>query len=872
VYPPLTSPNGVPVGALHGFTSMLMKMIKDFQPKEAVIVFDHGGKNFRHRIYPEYKANRPEAPEDLIIQLKLLRKVAKALNFKTLEQEGFEADDIIATLANHVAKQESNAIIISSDKDLMQLINDHVAMYDPVKMKYITVEDVESKFGVKPEKVREVQALMGDTSDNIPGVKGIGAKTAAKLINEYDNVANLLASLDKVENKRQQNLLRENAENAKISWKLVGLEGNINIQEKDFTWVAPEASKISNFLNEFGFESLKKRAENLFALKIIEAEQTQTNDNEKIIEIKDKATFDKLYKVIENQGIVAINLVALKDTIILSLNVNKLYVIKNINRDFNSNVNKDIDITKTGESGDLFAYAENSLKKKSSVQVDIGDLLENTAILKITFDLKSLLKYFKDCTINACQDLQLMDYCLSAGSKVRTIYELITHHDQSKEVDYLPNATEITADFIDIYHILKQKLFNDKLLHLYQDIDLDICYILHQMEQAGIKIDKGCLEKLSGEFNKKILELEQEIFAITKEEFNIASPSQLGNILFEKMQLPFAKKNTKSQTYSTSADILEKLSHEGHKIADLLLEYRHLAKLKNTYTDTLPGQADEKTSRIHTTFIQNSTTTGRLSSHDPNVQNIPIRSEEGAKIRRAFIAEKGMQLISADYSQIELRILSYVADVAALKEAFIKGMDIHTKTASQIFGVSQKDVDSELRRRAKAINFGIIYGISGFGLAKQLDISRENASNYITKYFATYPGIEKYMEETKEFAREHGYTINLLGRRCYLPMINSKNHTLRSFAERAAINAPLQSLTADIAKIAMIEVDKMLQQKRFKTKILLQIHDELIFEAPKNEVEKVKPLIKDIMEKSCSFLGIPMVVQIDSGDNWQEIH
>ena len=843
IQPSLTSPSGIPVGALYGFASMLLKIIKDFDFQHAVIVLDSAGKNFRHEVYSDYKANRPKAAEDLVIQLKLIPKVAEALNFTTFAKVGFEADDIIATLASKATEAKQDAIIISSDKDLMQLINDHIKMYDPVKAKYINDEDVIAKFGVEPERVADVQALIGDKSDNIPGIAGIGVKGAAKLINEFDDLENLLASIGKIENKRLRELLSNDKDNALMSKKLVSLDKDVDIHYdiNNLTWDSPGTDKVSFLFDEFGFKSLKSRAENLFHIKIkdsiLNSQKKVKSDNIKISEIKDQESFNSLYHQIKSVGIVAVQLSQETDNIT--------------------------------NGRDLFLsirYIVYVIHYPKSFDIDM--LFEDISIKKITYNLKMILKYF-DCRCLAFEDLQLMEYCITSGKKQRSLFEIIKHYDDTKNDSYFPIPTEITVDFTSCYNILEQELFKNKLLFLYKDIDLPICYILHDMEKEGIEINTKYLNDLSNEFEKKIAELEESIYEISGEKFNIASPKQLAEMLFTKMKLPFAKKLAKSQTYSTNADILEKLSSEGYEIADILLYYRQLTKLKNTYTDTLPLQTDQK-GRVHTTFLQNATSTGRLSSHNPNVQNIPIRTAEGNRIRAAFVAKERYDLISADYSQIELRILSYIANIDSLKDAFVKGKDIHTETAMQIFSVSEDQMTPELRRKSKAINFGIIYGISAFGLARRINVTREEGKNYIDKYFQKFPGIKEYMERTIAFAREHEYVENMLGRKIFIPEINSKNGTLRSFAERAAINAPIQSLASDIVKIAMVQVEKELKQHNLKTKMLLQIHDELIFECSKDETIKVMKVIKDTMQKQ-SLVNIPMIVSIKYGSNWQEM-
>ena len=861
IQPPLSSPNGAPVGAIYGFTSMLIKLINDFKPEHAVIVLDHAGKNFRHDIYKDYKANRPSIAEDLVSQLNLVRAVAEALNFKHLSKAGFEADDIIATLATKASSTEREAIIISSDKDLMQLVDGFVKMYDPAKAKYITEEDIIAKFGVGALKVREVQALIGDKSDNIPGVAGIGPKTAAQLINEYGTLDGIINSIDLIKNPRWQNLLKDNLENAKLSWLLVGLNQNVEIEQDldNFHWNSPSGNQISNFLNEYGFKSLHKRIENLFHLKIensalIDPILAEKKNTLKVIKIDKSQQLEPLLIEAQKLGVVAI---------FYRVHDSKHNLILTAGGDlYNINYQDQHDLH------DLFSYSSIKLED-SEIKQKIHSLFSNKAIKKITYNLKSLLQLVDPSlvkTLASFDDLMLMDYVLNAGNKAHELLDIIEIYSGSTPTE----NTYYAAHFIDCYNNLTSKLVVNKALHLYDSIDLPMCYILHDMEKIGVKVDVQYLQSLSMELGEKIQTIEKKIYSLAGKEFNISSPKQLGLILFDEMKLPFGKVSGKSKSYSTNVDILEKLNIEGYEVAELLLDYRHLCKLKNTYTDTLPKQIDKTTGRIHTTFLQCATTTGRLSSINPNVQNIPIRTEEGNKIRAAFVASPGMKLISADYSQIELRILSHVANIGQLKQAFAENRDIHTQTASQIFDIPIETMEPEVRRKAKAINFGIIYGISAFGLARQLNISRKEAATYIERYFKEYPGIQQYMSETIEFAKEHGFVSNLLGRKCFLPNINSKDHTLRSFSERAAINAPMQSLASDIVKVVMIVLDKRLSANNMKTKMILQIHDELIFESPLSEVESAMTIIKSTMQNAY-LLDVAIDTTVSFGSNWQEL-
>ena len=835
VQPPLSSPDGKPVGLVYGFTSMLLKVLNDFKPEHVVVVFDSGGQNFRHKIYDQYKANRPTPPIDLLEQLPLIRLAASNLNFPVIEKVGYEADDIIATLASKASALQEKSIIISSDKDLMQLLNGHTKMYDPIKTKYISEEDVIAKFGVTPDKIREVMALTGDKSDNIPGVPSIGPKTAAALIKQFGTVQAMLNSLEQITSPRQREVISASKELALISWQLVGLDYDVDVKLdlEALQWTPPDSVKISAFLTEYGFKSLNKRVENLFQLKLIHS--SSPIPTLKALELQNvisKEEFDSLVAEIEKFGVVSIYLVNERQ--------NPSIILSTEEKTYNIDINQ-------------------------SLINSISALLKDKSVKKITYNLKSLLKFFwhYDVQIHSTEDIELMQYLLTSGKPQDDPFK--EAHNKGNEALAL-----VVHSFLDKYQELLLLLKDNNLLGLYKDVDLPLCYVISKMEQIGIKINSGYLNQLSNEFGIEISELEQEIFKIAGTTFNIASPKQLGAILFDKMQLPFGKLSSKAQSYSTNSEVLEKLSDHGFSIADSLLKWRQLTKLKTTYTDSLPLQIDPADGRVHTTFLQTSTSTGRLSSKDPNLQNVPIRSLEGNKIRAAFIADNGKKLISADYSQIELRILSDIADMPSLKQAFLNGEDIHSNTACNIFHLEKKELTAEHRRKAKAINFGIIYGISAFGLAKQLHIKSSEAAEYIKQYFLKYPGMEQYMEHTKNYAKEHGYVLNLYGRKCFIPLIDDKKTSIKQFAERAAINAPIQGACADIIKKAMIEIDHELKVQNLEAKMVLQIHDELLFEAPEKEAEKVAQLIKTIMEKP-SKLTVPLVVETKIGDNWQEI-
>lgn len=861
--PALTNNKGEPVGAVYGFTSMIMKLLHDIKVSHAAVVFDSGKKNFRHQIFEDYKANRPEAPEDLVIQFPIIRDVVKAFNLISLEKEAYEADDLIATIAKEAEIQGIKVIIISSDKDLMQLVNNNTIMFDPIKLRAIEQDQVFDKFAVSPDKVLDVLSLMGDSSDNIPGVPGIGPKTAAKLINEFGNIDQLLKNIDKISNIRQQNLIKDNRDKILLSRKLASLDENVpleyNLDQLKFKHA--DFDKLLEFLKNHGFKSLIARANNLFNFASNQlSEIKKVNNEQQIIELNNKETIDQLQEEASYSGKLALYLQWDNNK-----NIITIFAAPSISRIYYFFFNHQQDL-----------FEDNMVKNNYLINI-LKLLLEDNNILKITHDLKGLSHIFDKYNITpiACEDIKIMSFLLSSGLHGHEIDDLSLIYldialENGKGHDIVKlNIQKVTNLFI-LYPLIIHRIITQKMARLYYRLELPLVKILKNMEQYGVKIDASKLNELSKEFSDILQSLESKIFAETGIEFNLASPKQLGEVLFGNMGLP-AGKVSKHGTYSTNVDILESLSEQGFTIADNILYWRQIAKLKNTYTDALIKQINPITKRLHTTFSMASVVTGRLSSSDPNLQNIPIRSEEGNKIRAAFIADHGKKLLSADYSQIELRILAHIADIGHLKEAFKEGKDIHASTASQIFSVPLEQVDQNLRRKAKAINFGIIYGISAFGLAKQLNIARSDASSYIKAYFKEYPGIEQYMENMKDYARQHGYVTSLMGRRCYVKGINDKNFAVRGFAERAAINAPMQSSAADIIKQAMVEIDAMLIKNNMQAKMILQVHDELLFEFPAEEEIELVKRVKLIMENVIK-LNVPLTVGIKLGNNWAEIH
>ena len=891
--PALTRKDGTPVGDVYGFTKMMMRLLASLDFTHIVAIFDSGSKTFRNEIYSEYKMHRPECPEDLKPQFPIIRQVAESLNLATLEKKNYEADDLIATIAKQVDPDEYEVLIISPDKDLMQLVSDHIKIYDAGKDKMIDRAAVKEKFGVKPEQVVDILALMGDAADNIPGVKGVGPKTASELISEFGSLENLYQNLDKIKQKKRKEYLETDHEKAKLSKILARLEENVDFDSdlSNFKVRPIDPQKLINFLEAQNFNSLatKVRTEFDYNNEDISNEINQNKENNlkkiKIVKIKSKSDLEKLKKseklakfaifdtnLITNQS----NQLFLKDfTISLPIESGKIEEVFYFESDI------------WQESNDLFN--QKQINQKDVLEI-LKDILENKNIIKIGYKIKEIKKFFTRHNINfIADDIALMGYILNSSSGKSNIRILITNYLDDEEAENLGQffddldknkknlALEDNSKRIEVlvarnhfifnlFPILKQELEEQRLEKIYKDYEIPLIDILIKMELNGIEISSLKLKELSDEFEKQIISLSKEIYNLADEEFNIASPKQLSHILFEKLSLKTGKKS-KTGLYSTNSDILEELSLQGHIIAEKVLEWRHVAKLKNTYADALPKTISNEDGRIHTNYSNISTITGRLSSNNPNLQNIPIRSKDGIKIRNSFIAKKGCKLIMADYSQIELRVLASMAKIPNLKQAFINNQDIHAITASQVFNTPLEEIDSDLRRKAKAINFGIIYGISSFGLAKQLKIPKEDAKKYMDQYFTTYPEIKVFMEKTKEIARKQGFVETIIGRKCFLPEINSKNHIRRSLEERLAINAPIQGSAADIIKQAMIDLDSTLNQGNYQSRILLQIHDELIIEAPDNEVEEISSLIQDVME-NVKLIDVDLKVDVKINSFW----
>ena len=920
--PPLTrKSDGLPTGAVHGFCNMLYKLLEDTRnsdkPTHFAVIFDASGKTFRNDIYPEYKAHRPPAPEDLVPQFPLIREAVRAFGVPCIELEGYEADDIIATYARAGKDAGARVTIVSSDKDLMQLVGPDIEMLDTMKNRLIHEAEVKEKFGLGPEKVVDIQALAGDSSDNVPGVPGIGIKTAAQLIAEYGDLDTLLARAAEIKQpKRRQNLI-EFADQARISRQLVTLDQNVPVKAdwSDFVVTTPNAETLLGFLAQMEFTTLTRRlAEALGAAppapKLSSAPSGNTeagNTPDAAVQywaqeitqipvdpaayetVRDTGTLRKWIDAATYQGFVAV------DTETTSLDAMAADLVG---------------ISLALEPGracyiPLGHVAEGlGLDDPDLEQIDMGTaldllrpMLEDPGTLKIGQNLKydALLLSRYGIDLAPIDDTMLMSYALDNGRGGHGMDALAIRHlghtpIPFKEVagsgkskitfDRVPiaAATRYAAEDADVtlrlWRVLAPRLVAENLKTVYETLERPLVPILVAMERAGIRVDRQVLSRLSGEFAQKLAALEAEIHELAGESFNIASPKQLGEILFEKMGIEGGKK-TKTGAMATGADVLEGLAAQGHKLPAKVLDWRQLAKLKSTYTDSLPGFVNSETGRIHTSYAMAATTTGRLASSDPNLQNIPIRTEAGRRIRTAFVAEPGHLLISADYSQIELRVLAHIADIPNLRQAFDDGLDIHAMTASEMFGVPIEGMDPMVRRRAKAINFGIIYGISAFGLANQLGIDRGEAKAYIDTYFTRFPGIRDYMEATKTAARASGYVETIFGRKCHYPEINSKNPTQRAFMERAAINAPIQGSAADIIRRAMIRIPGALAGAGVTSTMLLQVHDELIFEAPDAEVEATIAVVTKVMEGAAEpaiQLAVPLKVDARAAANWDEAH
>jgi DNA polymerase I len=895
--PPLSrKSDGLPTGAVSGFCSMLFKLLEDVRsddskhkPTHFAVIFDSARKNFRNEIYSEYKANRAEAPDDLAPQFEYIRKSVKAFNLPSIELLNYEADDLIATYAKQITEAGAKVTIISSDKDLMQLVSNKVRLFDPMKSRVIGEKEVVEKFGVKPNQVIDVQSLAGDSSDNVPGVPGIGIKTAAELINKYKNLDKLLSKASEIpQNKRRETLLA-NKDKALLSKKLVTLKDNVPVKNdpSEFLIKNIDKDKLYEFLREMEFNRLLSQAisfygdpENKLSSVEIRSNKISKIDTKSYKSIINEKELNQLIKSLDEKSVISV------DTETSSLNPQEAELI-GISLSYAPNASYYIPL----------GHKKTKNLKKNLVLNKLKSILEDPSIKKVCQNTKYDYIVFKNhgVELNPVEDTMLLSYTLDAGNNRHNMDTLSEIHLGHKTISYkdlvgtgkkqlnfsdidLKTATKYAAEDADVtlrlYNILAERVVDEKLDKIYEIFEKPMIKILSKLETNGIKVDDSYLKKLSKKFEERLIKIEKEIYKISGKKFNIGSPKQLGEIIYNDLKIAKLKK-TKKGSLATSAKILEDLALTGHKFPNLILKWRQVSKLKSTYTDALQEHINKKTKRVHTSFLLAATNTGRLASSDPNLQNIPIKTLDGKEIRKAFIAEKNNLLISADYNQIEMRILADMADVKELKKAFKNNQDIHSLTASQVFGVPINKVSDDYRRKAKAINFGIIYGITQYGLAKQISVSHNEALDFINSYFKKFPEIKDYMSTTVKTCRKQGYVTNIFGRRIHLRGINDKNFSVRSFQERAAINAPIQGSAADIIRLAMIKVDKILEKNK-KAKMLLQIHDELIFECSKKDEEQIKKIIKETMVSVSSsdhhMFSIPLEVSINSGNNWGEAH
>src|SRR5262252_3192779 len=970
--PPLNrKSDGLQVNAVLGFCNMLWKLLRDMKPEERpthlAVVFDKSEKTFRTEMYSQYKANRTEPPDDLRPQFPLIREAVRAFELPCLEQGGFEADDLIATYVRQACEAGASATIVASDKDLMQLVTDCVVMYDTMKDRRIGIPEVIEKFGVPPDKMIEVQALIGDSTDNVPGVPGIGVKTAAQLIGEYGDLETLLARAGEIKQEKRRQALIENAERARLSKKLVTLDANValDVPLAELAVHEPDYKRLIAFLKAMEFATLTRRVAEFSGIDAAEIEPdgklkagpaAARDTGERRGEegtparqaslplppvpgreskpVPGRAAAPPTQEEFTPQALAAARVAAARYT---KIDRSRYEIVRSLDRlatwiararDLGA-VALDTQTTsldpmqatlcgfslalaaneacyvplahrKRGDGGDgsLFAgeIAPDQIDERAALEA-MKPLLEDPGVLKVGQDIKFDLQMFalRGIDLAPYDDVMLMSYVLDAGRASHALASLSQRYLDHAAIDYnqltgagkskltfdcvaVEKAAEYAAGNADatlrLWQLLKPRLTSERVSSVYETLERPLVAVLARMERRGISIDRQVLSRLSGEFAQRSGALEAEIQALAGEPLNPGSPKQLGDILFGKFGHPGGTK-TKTGQWSTGARTLEDLAEQGHTLPRKILDWRQVSKLKSTYTDALPSYVNASTHRVHTSYALAATPTGRLSSSEPNLQNIPIRTEEGRKIRRAFIAADGNKLVSADYSQIELRLLAEIADIEALKKAFREGLDIHAMTASEMFGVPVKGMPGEIRRRAKAINFGIIYGISAFGLANQLGIEREEAGAYIKRYFERFPGIRDYMEETKAFAKKNGYVLTLFGRKCHYPEIAHSNASIRAFNERDAINARLQGTAADIIRRAMVRMEAALAKAKLSAQMLLQVHDELVFEVPDAEVANTLPVVEKVMAQApmpALSLSVPLAVEARAAHNWDEAH
>ncbi|MCR9256560.1 MAG: DNA polymerase I [Alphaproteobacteria bacterium] len=907
--PPMNRPDGTPTNAVFGFTKMLMQLVEQVEAEYLAVIFDAGRNTFRNEIYPDYKANRAEPPEELVPQFSLIRDAVKAFNVPCLEMAGYEADDLIATYAAKAREQGFRTVIVSSDKDLMQLVNDDVAMLDPMKNRDIGHEQVIEKFGVGPDKVVDVQSLAGDSTDNVPGVPGIGIKTAAQLIADYGDLDTLLDRAEEIKQpKRRQNLI-EFADQARISRDLVRLKRDVPVEDEidSFETVDPDPATLRAFLEENAFRQIIVKLEELGAIgpgdgaapaSAPAASDAPDPEGQDYVLVQEEADLIAWIARARERGVVAF------DTETTSLDAMRADLVG-----FSLSIEPGracyVPIGHTapgGEQASLLPGEEDREDVPLQIPFDtaldlIKPLLEDPAVLKIGQNIKYdyLVMLRQGIEIAPVDDTMLMSYVTAGGLHGHGMDELSKLHLDRTPISYkevagtgksqitfdkvpLDKACDYAAEDADItlrlWQQLKPSLTENKVTTVYETLERPLIPVIARMEREGVKVDRQALGGLSKDFAKRMGDLERDIHELAGRGFNVGSPKQLGEILFDEMGLEGGKKG-KTGAYATGAEILEQLAAQGHTLPERVLSWRQLSKLKSTYADALVDAINPETGRVHTSFAMAAASTGRLSSSDPNLQNIPIRTEEGRRIRETFVPEDGNVLLSVDYSQIELRLVAEIGGIRSLQDAFRDGIDIHALTASQVFGVPIEGMDPMTRRKAKAINFGIIYGISGFGLARQLGCSPGEAKGYIDAYFQQYPGIKDYMDRAKKEAKAQGFVVTLFGRRCHVPGINEKNPARRGFAERQAINAPIQGTAADIIKRAMIRLPDILAEKAPAARMLLQVHDELLFEVPQGEADAAAALITDVMEQAprpAVRLGVPLVAEAGQGMTWAEAH
>ena len=887
--PNMTSPKGVPVNAVYGFVTMFMRLLKDIPCDYCLVLLDAHRQNFRNEIYEDYKTNRAEPPELLIPQFELIRQAIKVMGLPYIEQEGYEADDLIATYARQSLADGHEVVIVSADKDLMQLIRPGITFYDGMKEKFFTNEDVKEKFGVYPDKVVDVQALAGDKIDNIPGVPGVGIKTAAELVNEFGSLQAIFDNLNSVAKPRLKTLLAENEDAAKVSLQLVTLKDDVNVEYgvEKFKCHAPDTKELMAFADDLGFRAIRPKLEKWAQERNCLSEKNEVKNEDLSLaepvkipttykKIATMADLNELKQKIKNSGLVGISM--LFDNV-------KLCGISISPCAYEGYY---IPLAECSQSDDLFSDNSSKGLARSVVAEFLSEIAEDKSILKVAADLKTVWHHLNDICekkldLKPFDDISIMSYDLDSSQHGHTISAMCSYFFNEQVVEPKPSTRGGSVDFengeagqyacqtgdftLRLYNLLKERIFKEKKTFVYEGMDRPLIPVLLKMEDAGIVVNTKALQGLDASFSEQIATIEKNIYNLAGEQFNLNSPAQIGHILYDKLGLK-SKKNA-SGSYNTSAEVLELLA-EDNEIVALILEWRMYNKLKSTYTKALLDAKDND-NRVHTTFSQIVANTGRLASSNPNLQNIPVRTDIGRQIRGCFEAKKGYVLLAADYSQMELRLIASYANVKALQDAFAQNVDIHTATAAHVFGINRDEVDKELRRRAKAINFGIIYGISQYGLAKQIGIEAAEAKKYITSYFQIMPEIKRYMDDTIQYAHSNGYVETPFKRKCFVGEINSSNHRLSSFAERAAINAPIQGGAADIVKMAMIRLDAALQKQNSDAKMLLQVHDELVVEVKEEDAAKVAEMMKNIMESVVDF-PVKFVVDVGIGKNWNEAH